>query len=85
VDIIDDHAPGEDAARPRRLIIDGREVYLPSGSSISLSLLRLGDDTAEVMITVPARRVRVGYGNELHTRLDEYLDPSSNGTIAITG
>lgn len=83
IDIIDDRSPADGVPIPRRVVIDGRDIPLPRGAKVDVGLPAFGEGGVEVTIRLQARRVRTGYADELHTRLDEYYN--GGGTIVEIG
>lgn len=47
---------------PSKVVINGQPVYLPADAQIDI---RAGRQASEVTLTLFARRVRIGYENEL--------------------
>jgi hypothetical protein len=70
IDIIDDRSPDDRTGAnstpvPHRVFLDGKEVYVPRGARVETRLDGAGESIAAVTITMFARRVRLGYADEL--------------------
>lgn len=70
IDIIDDRSPDDRTGAnstpvPHRVFLDGKEVYVPRGARVETRLHGAGEAVASVTITMVARRVRLGYADEL--------------------
>ncbi|MBG0818982.1 hypothetical protein [Planomonospora sp. ID82291] len=57
-----DRTGGATLSIPSRIVIDGQPVYLPKNSDITV---KAGLQATEVTVTLFARRVRIGYADEL--------------------
>ncbi|WP_449065012.1 hypothetical protein [Planomonospora algeriensis] len=57
-----DRTRGATLSVPSRIVIDGQPVYLPKDSGITV---KAGLRATEVTLTLFARRVRIGYADEL--------------------
>ncbi|MFD9947691.1 hypothetical protein ACFWYW_46505 [Nonomuraea sp. NPDC059023] len=83
IDIVDSRPPTGDREGaytvivPNKVFVDGAELYLPAGTEINMSISDIPHSAVAVTATFFARRVRVGYADELGGPIGELAQPET--------